>query len=355
MTSHAALRSASVAIRGGMALWVCFTLAACGTSEKAKPADTTASQSAAPGGAAGAGGAATPVIAVIRAADWVGSEWSEDAIRVGLQEQNMQENKDYVFKFSSAQGDPATLPALLDAAVDAKAAVIVTLQDPTLKVAVQRVKTAPVVFHVLSDPFAAGAGTSDSSHLPNITGVYSPGFGDPEQEGRVKLIRTIVPNAKRVGVLFSPDEPYAVAFKDKLVSAGKKAGLTVEAVPVPTVNDGSTAAVAVVAKKVQAIEIFGNTAHAAFPAIMSVTSKANIPVFSTSPFEMSKGAVAALYPDFAEGGIEAGHMIGRIVHGESPAKIPFYKETKVKTSGSPANAKAAKVTLPAGIDTAAHK
>jgi hypothetical protein len=46
-----------------------------------------------------------------------------------------------------------------------------------------------------------------SSHLPNVTGVYSPGFGDPEQETRIDLIRRTVPKARRVGILFSPDEP----------------------------------------------------------------------------------------------------------------------------------------------------
>ena len=145
--------------------------AACG---KAGDAGKSAAADSAAAGAAGA--AAVPVIAIIRAADWIGSEWSEDALKVGLQESDLEQGRDYEFKISSAQGDLATLPSLIDAAVDAKAKVIVTLQDETLQAAVQRVKTLPIVFNILSDPFAAGAGTSDSNHLANITGVYSPGL-----------------------------------------------------------------------------------------------------------------------------------------------------------------------------------
>ena len=78
--------------------------------------------------------------------------------------------RDYELRISSAQGDLATLPGLIDAAIDAKAKVIVTLQDATLQVAVQRVKTVPVIFNLLSDPFAAGAGTSDSNHRPTSPG-----------------------------------------------------------------------------------------------------------------------------------------------------------------------------------------
>ena len=76
-------------------------------------------------------------IAIIRAADWIGAEWSEDALKVGLSESDLEQGVDYEFKMSSAQGDLAALPSLIDAALDAKVSVIVTLQDATLQVALQ--------------------------------------------------------------------------------------------------------------------------------------------------------------------------------------------------------------------------
>jgi ABC-type uncharacterized transport system substrate-binding protein len=322
-----------------------------GGADKAKPADATAAKP-------------KPLIALIRAADWMGSEWSEDAIRVGLQEADLEQGRDYEIRISSAQGDLATLPSLIDQAVDAKAAVILTLQDATLQAAVQRVKGTPIVFHVLSDPFAAGAGTSDSNHLPNITGVYSPGFGDPEQTRRVELIKRIVPRARRLGILFSPNEPLAVTLKDKMAASAKKAGLSVESVPVTTVNDGTDAATTLIGKKVDAIEIYGNTVHAAFPSIIQVANQHKVPVFSPAPFEVLKGAVAAFYPDFQEGGVQAGSMIARILKGESPAGIPFFRLQTTKIKVDSTNARAAGVTIapdlmreanPAATDTTKKK
>jgi ABC-type uncharacterized transport system substrate-binding protein len=274
-------------------------------------------------------------IAIIREADWIGSEWSEDALRVGLGESDLDQGRDYEFRTSSAQGDLATLPNLIDAALDAKATVIVTLQDATLQVAVKRVKGTPIVFHILSDPFAAGAGTSDTDHLPNVTGVYSPGFGDPEQEKRVELIKRIAPGARRLGVLFSPGEDLSVKLKNRLTTAAKKAGMQVVAVPVNTPADASDATNRLVDQKVDAIEIYGNAAHGGFESIIRVAKEKKIPVFSPSPFEIMKGATAVLYPDFQEGGVVAGKMIGRILKGESPAGIPFYRvrTTKTKVAG----------------------
>jgi putative tryptophan/tyrosine transport system substrate-binding protein len=321
-------------LRTTWALAAMLAAAACGkTGEAGKSAEGAASDAAA--------GQSVPVISIIRAADWIGSEWSEDALKVGLQESELEQGRDYEFKVSSAQGDLATLPSLIDAAVDAKAKVIVTLQDETLQAAVQRVKTTPIVFNILSDPFAAGAGTSDSNHLPNITGVYSPGFGDPEQTKRVELIKRIVPKAKRVGILFSPGEPLSVGLKDRMTIAAKKAGLMVEAVPINSVSEGTEAAAAIIGKKVDAIEIYGNAAHGAFESIIQVAREHKVPVFSPSPFEILKGATAALYPDFQEGGVEAGKMIGRILKGESPGAIPFFrlKTTKEQVSKSATDSK----------------
>ena len=58
--------------------------------------------------------AAKPLVAIIRAADWMGSEWSEDAIKLGLCEAGLEAGRDYEVKVTSAPGDLATLPDLIE-------------------------------------------------------------------------------------------------------------------------------------------------------------------------------------------------------------------------------------------------
>ena len=133
------------------------------------------------------------------------------------------------------------------------------------------------------------------------------------------LIQKVAPNAKRIGILFSPLEPLAVSMKDKMTASAKAAGLTVVAVPISSPTEGAEATTALIAKKVGAIEIYGNAAHAAFESIIKVAKENKIPVFSPSPFEVVKGATAAFFPDFQEGGVVAGGMVAKALKGESLA------------------------------------
>jgi putative ABC transport system substrate-binding protein len=59
-----------------------------------------------------------------------------------------------------------------------------------------------------------------------------------------------------------------------------------------------------------------------------------------------QGAVASFYPDFQEGGVEAGKMIARVLKGESPAKIPFFRLVTTKLAVNPAGAGNVGVSLP---------
>ena len=86
----------------------------------------------------------------------------------------------------------ATVSGLIDAAVSEHADLIVTFSTPTLQAALQRARSVPIVFTYVVDAVAAGAGTSDTDHLPNVTGVYM----HAAYEEMLAIIRRIVPAAK---------------------------------------------------------------------------------------------------------------------------------------------------------------
>ena len=64
------------------------------------------------------------------------------------------------------------------------------------------------MFNYLASPIAAGAGTSDTDHLPNVTGVYmAAAFKE-----MLALIRACLPAARTLGTLFVPAEVNTVFY-----------------------------------------------------------------------------------------------------------------------------------------------
>jgi ABC-type uncharacterized transport system substrate-binding protein len=89
-----------------------------------------------------------------------------EGFRKGLKESGLVEGRDYSTTYRNAQGDIATLSALLDELNGNETDLVVTISTPALQAAVRKVQQKPVVFAGVLDPIAAGAGKSDSDHRP---------------------------------------------------------------------------------------------------------------------------------------------------------------------------------------------
>jgi putative ABC transport system substrate-binding protein len=118
---------------------------------------------------------------------------------------------------------------------------------------------------------------------------------------------------------------------------------------VSQVGEVGSAAQSLCSQRVDAIELFGNAAHAGFESLIKTAKSCKVPVFSPAPFEVMQGAVASFFPDFQEGGVEAGKMVARVLRGESPAGIPFYRLETTKLIVNTGEAKDAGVTVPADV------
>ena len=245
------------------------------------------------------------------------------------------EGRDYELKRHSAHGDMAVLNGIVDAAVNARPDLIITTSTPTLQVAVNKVKKTPVVFTVVADGVQAGAGESDTKHLPNITGVTVMSDFD----GMVKMVRDHFPHAKRIGTLFVPSEVNSVRYKEELQKAVLRRGLTLEAVGIATTAEVADAALALADKRVDIItQISDNTTGSAFPAITEAARKARVPVFGFVTGTIKAGAAGVVARDYEEGGQIGARIVARIMKGENPADIPFTPLGRTVVIVSPKNA-----------------
>jgi ABC-type uncharacterized transport system substrate-binding protein len=277
-------------------------------------------------------------------------EDAERGVFAGLTEAGLVAGRDFRTTVRNAQGDMATVSGMVDAALT-DADLLITFSTPTLQSALQRAKKIPIVFNYVADPIAAGAGSSDQAHLPNVTGVYLIGAYDR----MVPMIREYLPNARTLGTVYVPAEVNMVSQKAVLEKAVRAAGLELKTVAANSPSEVADAALALVAAHVDAIcQLPGNLTVSAFPSIAQAARRARVPVFAFQSSQ-STSAVLTVARDYYDSGREAAKIAARVMRGESPATIPFVGLSSTTVIVNRAVARAIGVTSPAGIVAKADK
>jgi putative tryptophan/tyrosine transport system substrate-binding protein len=273
-------------------------------------------------------------------------EEAEHGVLDGLKEAGAVEGRDYEKTIRNAQGDMATVSTLVDAAIGDQTDLLVTFSTPALQAALQRGKRLPIVFNQVADPFAAGAGTADADHLPNVTGVYLIAA----YERMIPLIREYLPHVHTLGTVYVPAEVNMVSQLAVLRKVVQAAGLELTAVAANSPTEVGDAALALAAAHVDAIcQLPGNLTAQAFPAVVQASQRARLPVFVFQTSQVKAGALASLSRDYYDSGREAGRLAVRVMRGEAAAGIPFIGFAKTKLIVNVAAARAIGVTPPPAV------
>lgn len=273
-------------------------------------------------------------------------EANRDGIKAGLAEAGLLEGRDYELRLRNAQGDMTSLNTIMDATASDGSELLITSTTPALQAALRRAGKQPVIFSLVANPMAAGAGRSERDHLPNVTGAY---VNAPHADGLAAL-RQCLPNLRRVGTLFVPAEVNSVYYKDELVKAAGAVGIVVELVGVGSSGEIADAALALCGRNIEAIcQISDNLTGASFASIAQAARRARLPLVGFASGQAKAGAFMTVSRDFHVGGSESAAMAARVLRGESPSDIPFQAVTKIKYVFNPATARAAGITIPDGL------
>ena len=270
----------------------------------------------------------------------------------GWKESPLVEGKDYTVKVRSAQGDMTAISGCLDTAVTEGADLIVPLSTPSLQTAISKIRNKPIVFSLVANPMAAGAGKSYTEHLPNVTGttVLAP-FGD-----MLDLLEKFYPHYKRLGTLFCPAEANSVDLKDAFAAECRKRGFILETVAANSPAELADSAVSLMIRPIDAVtQISDNMTSAGFTASTKAARQSRKPLFSLNSTMVPQGAAVALGRDYHEAGRETIRMIERVIRGEDPGKMPFILPSKVVLAISPPNALAVEMPIPPDLLKKADK
>ena len=270
-------------------------------------------------------------------------EINREGILAGFEKAGLKRGRDYELRVRNAQGDMASLNTIVDASVAEGSDILLTAATPALQAALRRAKGRTVVFSLVANPMLAGAGKSETDHLPFVTGAYIPA---PHAEG-LKALRQCMPHVKRVGTLFVPAEVNSVYYKEELTKAATQMGIEVEAVGVSSSGEVADAALALCGRNVDAIcQISDNLTGGSFASIAQAAKRARLPLMGFASGQSKNGAFMTVSRDFFDGGVASAELVARVLRGESPGSIPFQLFEELKYVFNPAAAESCGVDIP---------
>ena len=252
----------------------------------------------------------------------------------GLRDEGFGES-DLRIERRNGQFDLATTDAIFAGAEQGDAEVVVALTTNALQAALRRVKSKPIVFSVVANPFLAGAGRSPTDHAPNLTGVSSVSDFD----AMATAIRRVWPEARRVGTVYTPSELNSEFHRHLFELSLQAQGMQLVAKPADRASDVPAAADAVIGEGVDVLaQINDNTSASSLGTILQAASRRRVPSTSFLTEGLKRGAVLVVARDYHAIGRETGRLVGKVLKGAKPADLPIQPASETRLQGSPDNA-----------------
>lgn len=244
-----------------------------------------------------------------------------DAVRDGTRDELIAEGfepgKNLKWDFQSAQGNAGTAGQIARKFVGDNPDVIVVIGTPSAQPMVAATKTIPIVYSAIADPIAAQLVKDWKPSGTNVTGLSH--MLDPVKQA--EIIKRVVPNAKRVGIVYNPGEANSVSALNNIKGVLEKQGMTLVEAAAPRSVDVAPAAKSLIGKIDVMYTTTDNNVVSVFESLAKVCNEAKIPLVASDTGSVKRGAVAALGVNFYDLGRQTGKVVARILKGEKPGEI----------------------------------
>jgi len=245
-----------------------------------------------------------------------------------MQELGYVHGRTLAIETRAAHGDSQRFPSLIAELIATKPEVIVVEATPGALAAKRATSTIPIVFISVSDP--VGSGLVDSLARPggNVTGATD--YGTELAEKSVELVRAVVPQANRLGVLMS-DNPVHPSQFAVIRAAADRISLSALSFQVASFDDLERAFSAMVAQRIDAfIALGGSPLGTTFPqidAVIALAAKARLPaVYAFGDF-VKRGGLMSYGINQPAKWKQTALYVDRILKGAKPADLPVQQPT----------------------------
>lgn len=254
----------------------------------------------------------------------------------GLAEEGFIEGANLTLLKENAQSDTGLASQISINFAGQKVDLICAIATPIAQssFSVGRKNNIPVIYTAVTDPMAAELANPDGTPVGEVTGTSDK----LPVEQQLKMIREILPDAKKIGILYTTSEVNSAStlaeYKEKAPEYGFEIieGGVSSAADIPLVTDN-------LLEKVDCLNnLTDNNVVTALQQILAKANKKNIPVFGSEIEQVKNGCLAAMGLDYVDLGKQTGRMAAQILKGEKKAseinfeiieEAAFYGNTKV--------------------------
>lgn len=267
-------------------------------------------------------------IGVVQLAEHPSLDATYEGLKAALEEQLGVDNVEFDYK--NAQGDIANADIIVSKFVADQVDLIYAIATNAAQSAYNGVNGTdiPVVFNAVTDPVDAGIVESIEVPGNNITGVsdLSP------LHLQIKVVKDLLPEAKKVGILYNVGESNSPVQIALLKEAVKNLDLEIIDKGVSAQADIQLTAKALASEVDAFYNITDNMMVQATETLVAVANEAGIPVFATEDGKLDMGLLAAESLSYYRlGEVAADLVVDILVNKKDAGTIPvtLLNETKL--------------------------
>jgi putative ABC transport system substrate-binding protein len=261
-----------------------------------------------------------------------------------LRQLGYHEDRNLRLLVRSAERQHDRLPALATELVQARVDVIVAINTPGARAAIQATKQVPIIISVVGDPVGSGFVTSLARPGGNVTGVSNM-TGELASK-RVSILKELVPGAKRIGVLFNPVDPVTVPQIRDTERDAPLLGIQVRRFPVKVASDLPATFAQMLAWQADAAFWLSGQALAFQPGTVELAARHRLPLMVAQRGDVEAGGLVSYAPDNAELFRRTAMYVDRILKGAKPGDLPVEQPTKFELAINLKTAKALGFDVP---------
>lgn len=260
----------------------------------------------------------------------------------GLASKGFKEGENLEIDYENAQGEIATAQTIAQNFASQKKDMIFAISTPSAQAAFNATKSIPILITAVTDPLKAGLVKDLSKTGTNIAGTSDAA----PIEKQLNLLKTLVPNAKNIGVLYNTSEANSEIQVAQVKEISKKLGLEVIIAGVTNVNEIPQAFSSISGKIDAMYTITDNTIVSGMPILSAKAIEKKIPIIGAEEGHINGGGLATEGIDYYKLGFHTGLMAVDVFNGKNikDMSIEALKETQLVINED--TAKKLNITIP---------